>query len=105
MWENNVRYLQAAEMFSFSIRKDITLKQTGQMEHLHENSQLPLSETAFQQFLLLSSEVDNLTLTEENDVWSYIWGNSTFSVSKTYKVLVGHGPSHPIFGWLWNSRF
>jgi hypothetical protein len=42
MWENKVRYLQEAELFSFSIRKDITLKQARQMEHLHENFQLPV---------------------------------------------------------------
>jgi hypothetical protein len=59
-------------MFSFSIEKNISLDQARQMEHLHDIFQWPLSETVFYQFLLLSSEIDNLPLNEENDVWSYI---------------------------------
>jgi hypothetical protein len=104
MWGNKVRCLQAAELYSFTTRKNITLEQACQMVHLHENFQLPLSETAFQQYLLISSEIDNLSTNGENNVWPYISGNSTFSVSEAYKVITGHTQTHPVFGWLWNSR-
>jgi hypothetical protein len=65
--------------------------------------QLSMSEIAFQQYSLLSSELENQQITDENDIWSYIWGNAQFSVSKTYKALAGHS-STPIFIRLWSSK-
>jgi hypothetical protein len=104
MWGNRVRHSQSAELYSFTTMKNITLEQAYRMDHLHDIFQLPLSETAFQQYLLLSSKMDSLSLNDENDVWSYIWGNVTFSVNKTYKAITGHTQTHPVFGWLWNSK-
>jgi hypothetical protein len=42
MWGNQVRYLQAAELYSFTIMKNITLEQACHLDHLHEIFQLPL---------------------------------------------------------------
>jgi hypothetical protein len=42
-----------------------------------------LSGTAYQQFLLLNSEMDNLILSEDKDVWNYIWGNGIFFSQKS----------------------
>jgi hypothetical protein len=30
-------------------------------------------------------------VSEQNDKWSYIWGNVTYTVSKTYDHLMGGG--------------
>jgi hypothetical protein len=85
------------------------------MENLHAMFQLPRSAEAFQQYLELAHELDNLLLelaheldslipTGENDLWTYIWGNARFSVRKTYKALAGHVPTHPVFQSLWASK-
>jgi hypothetical protein len=37
------------------------------------------------------------------DQWSYIWGNSTNSVSKVYNHLLGQEYVHPTFRWIWKS--
>jgi hypothetical protein len=63
-----------------------------------------MSEIAFQQFLVLNSEIDGLTLNEENDVWSYIWGNTIFFVKETYTTISGYTQTHPVFSWLWSYK-
>jgi hypothetical protein len=42
--------------------------ETDRTDNLHELLQLPLSDTAYHQFLLLNLEIDNLILSEEKDV-------------------------------------
>jgi hypothetical protein len=52
--------------------------------------QLPTSEIAFQQYLILNSEIDGLIFSNEDDILSYIWGNPVFLVRKAYKAITGH---------------
>jgi hypothetical protein len=71
---------------------------------LAENFFLPLSEEAHAQFLILQSLLDNLVSTPNPDIWTYIWGNSSFSANKAYKKLIGHSQVHPAFQWIWRSK-
>jgi hypothetical protein len=54
--------------FSHSVGKDISLMETDSTDNLHDLLQLPLSDTAYHQFLPLNLEIDNLILSEEKDV-------------------------------------
>jgi hypothetical protein len=65
LWANKVRSHESLEPFSYSVRKDISLMEIDRIVNLHDLFQLPLSDTAYQQFLFLNSEMDNLTLSEE----------------------------------------
>jgi hypothetical protein len=67
---------------------------------LHEIFQLPLTSEAFQQYTMLSSEVENLELKPNHDEWKYIWEPGQFSVHKVYQALSGHMPTHPVFNLL-----
>lgn len=40
---------------------------------------------------------------EESDIWTYIWGSSTYTSRKAYKHLKGNSGAHPVFKWIWNS--
>jgi hypothetical protein len=100
---SNVRRLSSAELFSFTTDIRIRVSQALHLDQIHDMFQLPMSEIAFQQYSLLSSELENLQITDENDIWSYICGNAQFSVSKTYKALAYHS-STPIFIRLWSSK-
>jgi hypothetical protein len=104
LWSNKVRSLESAELFSFSVRQDISLIATNRIDNLHDLLQLPLSDTAYQQFLLLNSGMDNLTLSEDNDVWHYIWGNDISSVKRAYEAISGHSSTHLVFKMLWISK-
>jgi hypothetical protein len=77
---------------------------TDRIDNIHDLFQLPLSDTAYQQFLLLNSKMDNLTLSEDNDVWHYIWGNGIFSVKGAYEAISGHSSTHHVFKLLWVTK-
>jgi hypothetical protein len=49
--------------------------------------------------MLLQSLPDD----EQNDMWSFIWGNGMYSVGKAYHHLIGHEYAHPAFKWIWRS--
>jgi hypothetical protein len=82
--------LHSAELYSFTTKKTTTVRKARDMENLHDIFQLPMTEIAFQQYLLLNTELDNLLITRENGVWSYIWGNAFYAVNKAYKALIDH---------------
>jgi hypothetical protein len=76
---------------------------TDRIDNLHDLFQLPLSDTAYQQFLLLNSKMDNLTLPEDNDVWHYIWGNGIFFQSKELMRQFLGTPKHIMFSSCYGS--
>lgn len=41
---------------------------------------------------------------QAKDIWSYQWGNATYSSSKFYKMVYQNTPAHPVFTWLWKSK-
>jgi len=44
-----------------------------------------------------------LAMTDEHDLWTYIWGNNQYSSARAYKHLKGEIQIHPTFNWLWKS--
>jgi hypothetical protein len=64
--------MQAIELFSFTTKSNITVQQAIEMENLHDIFQLPLSEEAYHQYILLNTELENLSISHENDIWFYI---------------------------------
>lgn len=68
---------------------------------LHDLFHLPLSAEAYDQFLDFSVVIQSLQLQPTPDIWSYVWGSSTFSSNKAYKFLIGHRQIHPVYRWLW----
>jgi hypothetical protein len=84
---DSLRRLDSAELFSFTTESRITVRQASDMDHIYDMFQLPMAEIAFQQYLQLNTELENISITDENDIWSYIWGHAFFSVNK---ALSGH---------------
>jgi hypothetical protein len=64
---------------------------------------LPLSPIAASQLFELAQVLTTLQSTDDNDIWSYIWGNPLFSTSKACKHLTGHLSVHPFFRKIWKS--
>jgi hypothetical protein len=104
LWNGSVRFLQFSELFSYTTRSAITVKQILELATISDIFQLPLSEVAFQRYLQLNQEIEQMIITDERDIWTYIWGNGIFSVNKAYKALTGHSQTYPVFNWLWSSK-
>ena len=91
------------ELFSFAKSKTITLVAGKDCPDLLSLFHLPLSNQAYAQLAQLSSDIQILTLTEEPDVWTYIWQSGSYLVSKAYRHLSGHAIVHPAFKRIWKS--
>jgi hypothetical protein len=80
--------------------------ETVNMEFLQDLFHLPLSVQAFNEFEMLEdicvSASEKMQLGEQ-DSWTYIWGNSTFSSKKAYKALIGVQPTPQLFAWIWDT--
>ena len=74
-----------------------------QTENLQDLFTLPLSPEAFTQLQALLNSLDQLVLTYQCDVWTYIWGNQIYLSAKAYKLLKGSANVHQAYNWLWKS--
>jgi hypothetical protein len=100
---NSVRSLQSGELFCYPTQSNITVQQATEILNvLHDIFQLPNDE-AFQQFLLLSTEIANLLNTQEK-MYGPTFGVMPCSQSTRHKALTGHMPTHPVFTWLWGIQ-
>ena len=97
LWNNKVPMQAYPELFSFAKSKTITLAAGKDYPDLLSLFHLPLSNQAYAQLAQLSSDIQILTLTEEPDVWTYIWQSGSYLVSKAYRHLSGHAVVHPAF--------
>ena len=71
---------------------------------LEENFHLPLFAQAFQELQPLLTLLESVNLSQDNDVWVYIWSNLKYSSQKFYALNFRalQPPSH--FLWLWKCK-
>lgn len=65
---------------------------------------LPLSEQALQEYLHLTSTDPLDNLNDENDTWTYVWGNGIFSSQKIYAMNFSHIQVPAYINWIWKSK-
>jgi hypothetical protein len=85
---------------SFAKSDNITIIDVLQLKFFHEHFNLPLSKIAFEQYCEVSMILQALPEEGELDQWPYIWGNSTYSVSKVYNHLLAQEYVHRAFRWI-----
>jgi len=90
------------ELFSF-VHNQNSSYWAANTQDFYDLFHLPLSPEAFAQYQILQAEVQNVTLNNNPDQWSYLWGSVLFSSSRSYKHLIGHHQIHVAFKWLWKS--
>lgn len=80
------------ELFSFTINQHISVRDfissQDQVAHFHT----PLSVEALQQLQLLQHSLQDITLTNDQDKWSYPWNSSSYSSIKMY-IWCTKGPA------------
>ena len=103
LWSSNVLAAMFPELHSFAKNKNLSLQ--GFLSHEDSASlfHLPLSVQAYQQFLELLSLLQVVSLQDDSDTWTYIWGTTQYSTKKAYVHLSGYRSVHPAFKWLWDS--
>ena len=73
-----MRELQFPQLFSFAKNKFISLRKALDSANIHDLFNLPVSVEAYDQMQELQFELSELVLSDENDKWTYIWGNTKF---------------------------
>ena len=106
LWKDNCLSQKFPHLYSFARNIDITVKTASQSEFLEDLFHLPLSREAYQQFIQLEDiweDVKNSMVRDQHDVWTYIWGNNSFSSKRAYNVLIGFQQASAQFSWIWKS--
>jgi hypothetical protein len=80
LWDSNIRSVLMPELFSYSSSSSCTVAQAASLENFYDIFQTPLSVEAYQQYYLLRQELQEMNLSQDKDIWTYIWGSTTFSV-------------------------
>jgi hypothetical protein len=67
---------------------------------IHEQFHLPLSVQAFQEYQDLQQLIQGIQIqSENNNKWTYIWGNDRYSASKFYHLPFKNATSKAIHGY------
>jgi len=103
LWNGQVRKLQFPKLYSFAKNKSISLSKALGIVTFHDLFSLPVSIEAYNQLQDFQLELSEILLNDENDRWTYIWGNNQFSFAKAYKSLTGHSQVEPIYKWFWKT--
>jgi len=88
-WNGQELKSLAPELYSFAKNKLITVQKVREQGDFIQLLHLPISEEAFEQMQQLLQILGSLTITEDKDIWRYIWGEN-FSSSRAYMALMGH---------------
>jgi hypothetical protein len=103
LWNGQVLQQIFPELFSYCRDDKVSVQTVKSTAALSTLFHLPLSNEAYEQFLLLQDMVQTLQLNNDADQWTYIWGSNIFTANKAYNSLIGSSPVHPIYKWLWKS--
>ena len=104
LWAGEVLSSKFSCLYSFAANTGISVKQIMLSEDLDSIFNLPLSQVAHDQLLdfpfIQSVSYDP----ERKDVWTFIWGNATYSSRKYYKMVFQNYHPSPIFKKIWKSK-
>jgi hypothetical protein len=106
MWNGQILKLSYPHLYSYGKNDKITARYAIELERLQQLFFIfPLSEEAFQEYCEMEILMQAIHYSEENDMWSYIWGKRTYSSSRAYNHLFGSESVHPIFRWTWQTSY
>jgi hypothetical protein len=89
-------------LFSFVLNDSLSASQVYEMEDISSIFFLPLSVQAHGELNELQVLMADNPLSEQNDVWSYIWGEKYYA-AKFYEYIHSHIQVPKVYHWLWKS--
>jgi len=105
LWAGEVLSSKFSCLYSFAANTGISVKQIMLSEDLDSIFNLPLSQVAHDQLLDLHPFIQYVSYDpERKDVWTFIWGNATYSSRKYYKMVFQNYHPSPIFKKIWKLK-
>lgn len=80
IWNGNILSLQNPELNSFAKYNESTVAQVLQEEEFQDLFHLPLSVQENEQFQAMQALIQDHHLSNEEDIWTYIWNTAVYSV-------------------------
>lgn len=102
-WNNKVRSVMYPRIHSYAVSLKDSVSLTFS-KSISQRFNLPLSEQAFHEYDTMSAADPLDQLSDENDVWSYVWGNGLFSSKKIYDINFMHIHAPSYLAWIWKSK-
>lgn len=106
LYHDTCLFVQFPHVFTFAKNVHLTMDTVLQQNYLKDLFHLPLTYQSHEEFLQMEGLHAQLQVSKHKnslDTWSYIGGNSNFSIVKAYNVLIGSGPTPPHFKWVCGS--
>jgi hypothetical protein len=104
LWALEVLSANFPRLSTFAADASISVSQVMQAEDLHSLFQLPLSMQAYDELLELEDFICQVPIDPSaKDVWTFIWGNGSYSFSKYYQMVFNNLDAQPIFNKMWTS--
>jgi hypothetical protein len=102
LWSDKLFQNSLPTVFSFAVNEDLSVRAFLQ-NNMAQNFLLPLSPQAILQFNELSELLENILLTDQNDIWTYSWG-PIYKTRKMYDLFFAHITPHPVLTSIWKSK-
>jgi len=74
LWDNRVPLHMYLELYSFAKSTFIYVRVAIEASGPHILFHLPFSQIAFQQLETLAHSLNNMHISQDSDIWTYIWG-------------------------------
>jgi hypothetical protein len=105
-WDEDVVIVEAfPHLLQFARNDRISVKSVIEAQDLDTLFMLPLTQEAYTDLGNLQDFLQSVGFDDSvKDKWTLIWGSSSYSSSKLYKLAFQGLDAHPIFRWVWKSR-
>ena len=103
-WNTDIFQNRYPRAFYFAKDPDISVRHLLSSEKLGDVFFLPLSLKAKNEVVDLQSETLEISLTNDKDVWSCVWGDGDFRSAKYYAHCFSQIQVDVIFGSIWKTK-
>ena len=103
-WKNEVFQDRFPSAFSFATDPDMSVRQLLSSDRLSEVFHIPLSHEARQEVTDLQADTMGVSITEDKDSWSCVWGRGVFCSTQYYAYCFSQVQVDDVFKWIWESK-
>jgi len=90
-WTHDILSSKYPRLYSFAKDQNISLQKIMQTEDISIIFNLPLSEHAMNELLLMQHDIQQVNYDENSiDTWSFLWGNNQYTSRRVYKLAFKH---------------
>jgi hypothetical protein len=103
VWNGNIMEQKFPRLYSYAKNKNILVASFLQNNQFEQQFHVPLSVQTFQEYQEMQHIIHQTQISNEEDIWSYLWGDASYSTSKFYHLPYKNVQPPKPFLWIWNS--